>query len=52
VVFDGQVNTPISEHECLLIRRAENCLKLVENPKMSHWQMLAHKMHWAQSPRL
>jgi NAD+ kinase len=51
VNFDGQINVAISEDECLLIRRAGTCFTLVENPKISHWQMLAHKMHWAQSPR-
>jgi NAD+ kinase len=51
VNFDGQVNVAIGEDECLLIRRATSSFTLVENPKISHWQMLAHKMHWAQSPR-
>jgi NAD+ kinase len=51
VNFDGQVNVAFGEDECLLIRRAANSLTLVENPRLTHWQMLAHKMHWAQSPR-
>ena len=51
VNFDGQVNVAIGEAECLLIRRAPTCFTLIENPKITHWQMLAHKMHWAQSPR-
>ncbi|HEY4328514.1 MAG TPA: NAD(+)/NADH kinase [Phycisphaerae bacterium] len=51
VNFDGQITLPIAEDECLLIRRAPATLTLVKNPHMSHWQMLAHKMHWAQSPR-
>lgn len=51
VNFDGQVAQKISEQECLLVRRAPSVLKLVENPEMSHWGMLAHKLHWAQSPR-
>ena len=52
VNFDGQVNVPIGEDECLLIRRATTRFMLVENPQISHWQMLAQKMHWAESPRL
>ena len=51
VNFDGQVNMPLAEDECLLIRRAPHTLTLVENPRMTHWQMLAEKMHWARSPR-
>ena len=51
VNFDGQFNVRIAEDECLLIRRAPNCLTLLENPTMTHWQMLAQKMHWARSPR-
>jgi NAD+ kinase len=51
VNFDGQVNVPLADDECLLIRRAAHCLTLVENPRFTHWQMLAQKMHWARSPR-
>ncbi len=51
VNFDGQSTFPIGEDECLLIRRAPHCLTLLENPGMTHWQMLAQKMHWARSPR-
>ena len=49
--FDGQVTRPISEDECLVIRRAAHGLNLLENPALSHWRMLASKLHWAQSPR-
>jgi NAD+ kinase len=51
VNFDGQVNIPLAEDECLLIQRAAQPLTLMENPRMTHWQMLAEKMHWARSPR-
>jgi NAD+ kinase len=51
VNFDGQVTLPFRENECVLIRRSPNVFKLLENPTISHWQMLAHKLHWAQSPQ-
>lgn len=51
VNFDGQVTLPIAENECLLIRRARTTFRLIENPGISHWQMLGHKLHWAQSPQ-
>ena len=51
VNFDGQFTHPFTESDCLLIRRAPDPLTLVENPTVSHWQMLAQKLHWARSPR-
>jgi NAD+ kinase len=51
VSFDGQFIHPFTEEDCLVIRRAPSPLTLVENPTVSHWQMLAQKLHWAQSPR-
>jgi NAD+ kinase len=51
VNFDGQVSKKITEKECVLVKRAPRPLRLIENPEMSHWGMLAHKLHWAQSPR-
>lgn len=51
VNFDGQVSKKITDCECVVVRRAPRPLRLLENPEMSHWGMLAHKLHWAQSPR-
>lgn len=52
VNFDGQVTLPIAESECLLIRRAASTIRLIENPGISHWEMLGHKLHWAHSPHV
>jgi NAD+ kinase len=51
VSFDGQVNMPLREDQCLLIRPAPGRLRLVENPTISRWRMLGEKLHWAQSPK-
>lgn len=51
VNFDGQVTHRLSDEECLVVRRAPSPLLLLENPALSHWAMLARKLHWAQSPR-
>ena len=51
VSFDGQITHPIAPDECLLIGRSAIPFTLVENPNISHWQMLAKKLQWAQSPR-
>lgn len=49
--FDGQVTWPLKENQYILVKRSVHTLRLVENPTMSHWSMLAHKLAWAQSPK-
>lgn len=51
VSFDGQVGASLMADQAVEVRRAPVTLSLVENPDLSHWEMLAHKLHWAQSPR-
>lgn len=51
VTFDGQLTHGIRDDEIVMIRRSEVPLTLLENPAVTHWQMLAHKLHWAQNPR-
>ncbi|MCL5770069.1 MAG: NAD(+)/NADH kinase, partial [Planctomycetes bacterium] len=51
VNFDGQVSQPLAENQYVLVKRASQSLRVVENPSMSHWQLLANKLAWAQSPR-
>ncbi|MGC8625242.1 MAG: NAD(+)/NADH kinase [Phycisphaerae bacterium] len=51
VSFDGQVSQPLVAGQYVVVRRAKKPLRLVENPAMSHWGMLANKLHWAQSPK-
>ena len=51
VSFDGQVSQPLVAGQYVVVRQATKPLRLVENPALSHWQMLGSKLHWAQSPR-
>ncbi len=51
VSFDGQVGANLLADQAVEVRRAPLTLALVENPDLSHWEMLAHKLHWARSPQ-
>ena len=51
VSFDGQISQPLAAGQYVVVRRAKQPLRLMENPSMSHWGMLASKLHWAQSPK-
>ncbi len=50
VSFDGQVNRPLAAGQHIIVRRSAHVLRLVENPALSHWNMLARKLGWAQNP--
>jgi NAD+ kinase len=51
LVIDGQVPVTLHTGEQVYIRRHTKTLKLVNNPELSYWKMLAKKMHWAARPR-
>lgn len=51
LVIDGQISVKLEEGEQVFIRRSENPLVLLKNPKLSYWDMLTTKMHWAARPR-
>ena len=51
LVIDGQISMPIDSGAVVEVRSHPRRLKLVINPNMSHWQMLAEKMQWAARPR-
>lgn len=51
ISFDGQVIEKLSASQCVVIRRRAMPIRLVENPRMSHWQTLASKLQWAQAPK-
>lgn len=51
ISFDGQVIEKLSENQCVVIRRRAMPIRLVENPRLSHWQTLGNKLQWAQAPK-
>ena len=50
LVIDGQEPVKLEPEEQVLVRRHEKTLKLIHNPDLNYWTMLAKKMHWAASP--
>jgi NAD+ kinase len=51
ISFDGQFGYDLHEDQYVVVRAAPQPLRLLENPQMSHWDMLAQKLLWARSPR-
>lgn len=51
ISFDGQVIEKLCANQCVVIRRRAMPIRLLENPRMSHWQTLANKLQWAQAPK-
>jgi len=50
VVLDGLVVHPLRAKQYVVVKRASNGLKLVVNPRQTHWELLARKLHWASRP--
>jgi len=51
VVLDGQLPTKLQPGSTLTVRAYPQRLTVVSNPRMSYWQTLASKMHWARRPQ-
>ncbi len=51
LVIDGQETVRLRAHEQLYVREHDVPLRLVRNPQVSYWKMLAQKMQWAARPR-
>ena len=50
LVIDGQVSERLNEGDQIVIRRHAYPIRLVSNPRISYWQMLAKKLRWAEQP--
>ena len=52
VVVDGRVLGPLHSGDCLKVRRAEPCFKLIEMPGQSYYRTLREKLGWGGSLKL
>lgn len=51
LVIDGQETIRLDVHEQVFIQKHDRPLRLVRNPGITYWKMLAEKMQWAARPR-
>ena len=51
LVIDGQASPILEEGQRVHIRTHPTRLVLIQNPTLTYWSMLAHKMRWAARPR-
>ncbi len=51
LVIDGQVSESLKDGDHIVIRRHPRPVRLVSNPRISYWQMLARKLRWAEQPQ-
>ena len=47
---DGQANFPLSEGNCVVIRRAKHRVRLLHPEDHDHFAMLRRKLHWGETP--
>lgn len=50
LVLDGQVTTPLSEGERIVITHDGRTVRFVRNPRGGYWRTLIEKMAWAVPP--
>jgi len=50
LVIDGQLSVRMSAGQQVRVHRLPESLKLLHNPNLNYWKMLARKMHWAARP--
>ncbi len=51
LVIDGQIACNLEESQRVRVQQHRRRLTLVQNPELTYWSMLSHKMRWAVQPR-
>jgi NAD+ kinase len=51
MVIDGQQSVTLDTDDQVLVRAHPKSLRLVHNPNLDYWNMLARKMQWAARPQ-
>jgi NAD+ kinase len=49
--FDGQTSEPLSPGDVVRVRKSRYSVKLVSPPEKNYFQVLRHKLRWAERPR-
>ncbi len=49
--FDGQVSEPLKPGDVVRVRKSRNAVKLVSVSDKNYFQVLRHKLRWAERPR-
>jgi NAD+ kinase len=51
LVVDGQLHHRLHKGDRLLVRQHELPVRFVRNPRVTYWDTLTRKLHWASQPR-
>jgi NAD+ kinase len=51
VTFDGQTSQPMQPGDVVQVRQSRHQVKLVSPPGKNYFQVLRHKLRWAERPR-
>ncbi len=50
LVLDGQLSTQLEVDQQVRITQHPKLITVIQNPDLTYWSMLSHKMHWASRP--
>jgi NAD+ kinase len=48
LTLDGQKGIPMQSEDCIRIARSPECLKLIQPPKKSYFEILRNKLKWGE----